>query len=62
MLAGIPCRAANDYYTLAQVVTHGEQLVNKLDGINVLAGVQQVRSIDCCLCSIDVCHETRLAR
>ncbi len=41
-LASVPCRAGNDYYTLAQVVTHGEQLVKKLDGINVLAGVQQV--------------------
>ncbi len=41
-LASVPCRAGNDYYTLSQVVTHGEQLVKKLDGINVLAGVQQV--------------------
>jgi hypothetical protein len=42
ILASVPCRAGNDYYTLSQVVTHGEQLVKKLDGINVLAGVQQV--------------------
>jgi hypothetical protein len=42
LLASVPCRAGNDYYTLAQVVTHGEQLVKKSDGINVLAGVQQV--------------------
>lgn len=41
-LASVPCRAANDYYTLSQVVTHGEQLLKKTDGINVLAGVQQV--------------------
>ncbi len=41
-LASVPCRAGNDYYTLSQIVTHGEQLVKKLDGINVLAGVQQV--------------------
>jgi hypothetical protein len=41
-LASVPCRAGNDYYTLAQIVTHGEQLVKKHDGINVLAGVQQV--------------------
>ena len=44
-LASISCRAGNDYYTLAQVVTHGEQLVKKLAGINVLAGVQQVSMI-----------------
>lgn len=42
ILASIPCRAGNDYYTLSQLVTHGEQLVKKSDGINVLAGVQQV--------------------
>ncbi len=42
ILASVPCRAGNDYYTLSQLVTHGEQLVKKLDGINVLAGVQQV--------------------
>ena len=41
-LASIPCRAGNDYYTLAQIVTHGEQLVKKSNGINVLVGVQQV--------------------
>ena len=41
-LAAVPCRAGNDYYTLAQVITHGEQLVKKLEGINVLAGIQQV--------------------
>ena len=41
-LASVPCRSGNDYYTLSQVVTHGEQLIKKLDGINVLAGVQQV--------------------
>lgn len=41
-LASVPCRAGNDYYTLSQVVTHGEQLLKKTDGINVLAGVQQV--------------------
>lgn len=47
-LASVPCRAGNDYYTLAQIVTHGEQLVKKTDGINVLAGVQQVLiSFDC---------------
>ena len=45
LLGAIPCRAGNDYYTLAQIVTHGEQLVKKLDGINVLAGVQQVRVV-----------------
>jgi hypothetical protein len=44
-LASVPCRAGNDYYTLSQVVTHGEQLVKKFDGINVLAGVQQVEMI-----------------
>jgi hypothetical protein len=42
ILASVPCRAGNDYYTLSQIMTHGEQLVKKLDGINVLAGVQQV--------------------
>lgn len=41
-LFSAPCRAGNDYYTLSQIVTHGEQLAKKLDGINVLAGVQQV--------------------
>lgn len=44
-LAPVPCRAGNDYYTLGQIVTHGEQLTKKLDGINVLAGVQQVCEI-----------------
>ncbi|CAF3380829.1 unnamed protein product [Rotaria sp. Silwood1] len=44
-LASVPCRAGNDYYTLAQIVTHGEQLVKKLDGINVLAGVQQIGAL-----------------
>ena len=34
-LASISCRAGNDYYTLAQIVTHGEQLLQKLDGIKV---------------------------
>lgn len=42
ILASILCRAGNDYYTLSQIVAHGEQLVKKSDGINVLAGVQQV--------------------
>ncbi|CAF1238435.1 unnamed protein product [Adineta ricciae] len=41
-LAYVPCRAGNDYYTLAQIVTHGEQLMKKTEGINILAGVQQV--------------------
>ncbi|CAF0888161.1 unnamed protein product [Rotaria sordida] len=44
-LVSIPCRAGNDYYTLAQIVTHGEQLVKKNDGINVLAGVQQIGAL-----------------
>ncbi|CAF3969928.1 unnamed protein product [Rotaria magnacalcarata] len=44
-LAAVPCRAGNDYYTLAHIVTQGEQLVKKLDGINVLAGVQQIGAL-----------------
>ena len=44
-LAYVPCRAGNDYYTLAQIVTHGEQLMKKTEGINVLAGVQQVNAM-----------------
>ncbi|UJR35277.1 hypothetical protein I4U23_028041 [Adineta vaga] len=44
-LACVPCRAGNDYYTLAQIVTHGEELVKKTNGINVLAGVQQIGAL-----------------
>ncbi|CAF0770240.1 unnamed protein product [Adineta steineri] len=45
LLASVPCRAGHDYYTLTQVVTHGEQLIKKTNGINVLAGVQQIGTL-----------------